>query len=87
MNENLYEMSSKYVSENFFHHKCPNSAKFNLFFQNNIFSKICQPLSQLALSKKKWSDLKVEVKRIYSASLSCRTLGRPLGGAVFEHIP
>ena len=57
---------------------------FNLFFQNNIFSKICQPLSQLALSKKKWSDLKVEVKQRVSAHR--RTLGRPLGGAVFEQI-
>ena len=38
--------------------------------------------------KKKWSDLK-EVKRrnIFYVSLSCRTLGRPLGGAVFEQIP
>ena len=42
--------------------------------------------------KKKWSD-QVEVKRrvsattAYYASLSCRTLGRPLGGAVFEQIP
>ena len=28
-----------------------------------------------------------EAERLYSASLSCRTLGRPLGGAVFEQIP
>ena len=41
---------------------------------------------ELIRGNESWNPSLVSAHRFY-ASLSCRTLGRPLGGAVFEQIP
>ena len=74
----------------------PLSAGIHMKRTRNESERVCEAVHAVGSEqrahtqgKKKRSDLKVEVKRmnIFYASLSCRTLGRPLGGAVFEQIP